>query len=406
MLDIELDDLDPYRDLRGPSAARRLAEAEVARWRDLLTESWRMLATTHTRLAPAIGAGLRSLVPLPTTEPLRTLSASAAEAFGAVALSQPENPVALAATLVHEFQHNKLGALLHAVTLHQGGSTWHYAPWRDDPRPAGGLIQGIYAFAGITEFWRLQRYAPPHAIADLGHFEFALWRRQVLTALTSLAGSGELTPLGDEFIDVLANVAHSWQDEPVPARPASMARLAAADHRALWLGHHRRVDPGAAAAAARAVAGSGVPPESVPAAVLSPATGAGRFDSRATLIRHRLTQPAGFLELTRRPDSVARTVAGAVPADVALIAGNADLARRLYEEMLDGAPERVDAWVGLGLCLADDPTDPAAVALLDRPELVVAVALAARSQGHRPAPIQLARWTGEWLNACNAGAGS
>ena len=27
-----------------------------------------------------------------------------------------------------------------------------YAPWRDDPRPISGLLQGIYAFVCITEF--------------------------------------------------------------------------------------------------------------------------------------------------------------------------------------------------------------------------------------------------------------
>ena len=27
-----------------------------------------------------------------------------------------------------------------------------YLPWRDDPRPAAGLLQGAYAHVGVTEF--------------------------------------------------------------------------------------------------------------------------------------------------------------------------------------------------------------------------------------------------------------
>ena len=29
-----------------------------------------------------------------------------------------------------------------------------YVPWRDDPRPASGLLQGVYAHLGIARFRR------------------------------------------------------------------------------------------------------------------------------------------------------------------------------------------------------------------------------------------------------------
>ncbi len=32
----------------------------------------------------------------------------------------------------------------------------YYAPWRPDPRPAHGLLQGAYAYLGVTEFWQRQ----------------------------------------------------------------------------------------------------------------------------------------------------------------------------------------------------------------------------------------------------------
>lgn len=49
-------------------------------------------------------------------------------------------------TLVHEFQHIMLGGVLHVAPVHCAVQRQRsYAPWRDDPRPLGGLLQGVYA---------------------------------------------------------------------------------------------------------------------------------------------------------------------------------------------------------------------------------------------------------------------
>jgi HEXXH motif-containing protein len=60
---------------------------------------------------------------------------------------------------VHENQHIKLSVLLdqmpvthQSITLASG--TCRSAPWRLDPRPVIGLLQGIYAYLGVTGFWR------------------------------------------------------------------------------------------------------------------------------------------------------------------------------------------------------------------------------------------------------------
>jgi HEXXH motif-containing protein len=60
-------------------------------------------------------------------------------------------------TLVHEIQHLKLRALLDLITLTlpDDGSRY-YAPWRPDPRPVSGLLQGAYAFLAVSVFWRRQ----------------------------------------------------------------------------------------------------------------------------------------------------------------------------------------------------------------------------------------------------------
>ena len=52
-------------------------------------------------------------------------------------------------TLVHEFQHSKLSAMLDLVPLTDPDDHGRYfAPWRVDPRPLAGLLQGVYAFVG------------------------------------------------------------------------------------------------------------------------------------------------------------------------------------------------------------------------------------------------------------------
>lgn len=68
--------------------------------------------------------------------------------------SEPPDAETLAVSLIHELQNIKLGALLHLLTLTgDDDGSLYYAPWRDDPGPLGGFLQGIYAFFGITEFW-------------------------------------------------------------------------------------------------------------------------------------------------------------------------------------------------------------------------------------------------------------
>ncbi|GAA3300168.1 hypothetical protein GCM10020295_40210 [Streptomyces cinereospinus] len=103
---------------------------------------------------------------------------------------------------MHEFQHIKLGALINLGPLTEPPpdpgppEELFYAPWRDDPRPLEGLLQGIYAFFGVARFWRAHRRTADAAYVPLAHFEFALWRAQVWSVLTEAHGHRLLTPLG------------------------------------------------------------------------------------------------------------------------------------------------------------------------------------------------------------------
>ncbi|MEU6761656.1 HEXXH motif domain-containing protein [Streptomyces sp. NPDC046853] len=355
-----LDDLDPFRGLRDPRPPQPLDTAD--RYAALFEEAWRLLAHDDPETARAAATGLSAVVPRPRAELYRPHSASSGDAFGAVVASEPDDAEQFAATLVHEFQHNKLGAFMHLFTLYRdGGTERFYAPWRDDPRPLGGLLQGVYAFFGVTRFYR-RRQTP------LGAFEFALWRAQTLRALHGIRDAERLTDLGRELTDELTARLTAWQDEPVDPRALDAARQAAADHAASWRAHHVTADPHEVARAARAYVENR--PVALPQGpdVIVPGSPRRGLDTRAVLLRRLLADPRALDALRPDPGAV---VEGARPEDVALVTGDAASARRLFEARVreEGGP---DAWVGLGLALRAE-RHPAADVLLARPEFVMAV---------------------------------
>jgi HEXXH motif-containing protein len=397
-LTVELMSCDPYRDLRGPAAPRRLSPAEIERWRRLLASAWSMLVREQPERAPAIAATVRALTPVASRERFRYLSASGGEAFGNVLLSDLEDPVDLAVTLIHETQHQKLGALLHLLTLsEEDPERRYYAPWRDDPRPLGGLLQGVYAFAGITAFWA-RHDSPEHA--GLASFELSLWRNQTVGALRTLLAGDRLTARGRQFLEQLHSSVVAGRGSPVPEPVDRLARLAALDHQAMWRGHHLVVDPvtvrGLADAWRRG--GAATPVTETPAVTTSTSPEVGRFDTRAVLIRYLLTDPGRLRRMREDPGLLAATVTGALPADAALISGDRVVARAAYAGLVTAHPGSVHGWVGLGLALPEQPDSQAARILLSRPELVRAVAchLAATREPGEPAPdpVRLAAWLG------------
>ncbi|MFD8819632.1 HEXXH motif domain-containing protein, partial [Streptomyces sp. NPDC059627] len=179
-----LDDVDPYRDLSEPLPPRRLGKDELARWQERFARAVDLLADSDPGMAAALAEGLRTVAEVRPARSFPVLSASSGDAFGGLLSSLPPDPVSFAVTLVHEFQHTKLGALLHLLTLERdSGTERHHAPWRNDPRPLSGLLQGAYAFLGITDFWcRYLDHVPP-AGRPLAEFEFALRRRQTQEAI-------------------------------------------------------------------------------------------------------------------------------------------------------------------------------------------------------------------------------
>jgi uncharacterized protein len=132
-------------------------------------------------------------------------------------------------------QHLKMSALLDVVDLiRPGDGGAYYAPWRDDPRPIEGLLQGAYAFLGVTVFWHRQRQLMNGEVGLKAHTEFARWRTATARAIKTLLASGRLTAVGEDFTQGMAHAVHALQAEPIPAEAEAEARYEAAKHLARW----------------------------------------------------------------------------------------------------------------------------------------------------------------------------
>jgi HEXXH motif-containing protein len=392
-LTVWLDDLDPFRNLGDPEPPRRLDDAMCDRWRHLLDDAWALLSEHHRDTAAALAEGVVSIAPLSAQPDGETRSASNGEAFGGALISEPPNATTLAVTLVREFQHNKLGALMHLVTLHEDDEgSLYYAPWRDDPRPLGGLLHGIYASVGIADFWRRHRPVADGPDAALAEYEYLYARGQAAEALRSVRDARVLTDAGRELVTNLRSAIDAWPTGPAEPEIERLARLTADCHRTGWRLRHHRIAAGEVAVLAKAWL-DGRPPEIPSPPVISTAFPDRWSQAIPTLARFHLRGTG--------------TVDGHVPpGDLHLVRGdlvaarNACLAR--LTEPSDGSVAELHAWVGLALSVSGSGDgrgdgrgdgDRAATALLSRPDLVRAVHIDATVLARRPVdPVGIAAW--------------
>jgi uncharacterized protein len=238
-----LDDLDPFRMPALAAKAPRLTDAEVTGWTAALTDAWLLLRAEHAAIAAEIAAAVTVIVPH-VRPPRGHSSSSSSETFGAIAMSEPVDPPTSAATLTHELQHLKLFALLDLIPLAMADDGQrYYAPWRDDPRPLGGLLHGAYAFLGVSGFWRRQRELTTRKSVGAGEegdaglyaqAEFARWLTATQQTVETLGASGRLTEAGVEFVARMASTLDGWAAEPVPGQARDIALLEAAEHLTRW----------------------------------------------------------------------------------------------------------------------------------------------------------------------------
>lgn len=368
-----LDDIDPYREIGESVPPDRLSDAQARRWQDLFEGACAILAEDNLPQLHALAAGFRSVVPLSASPDARMRSASSGDSSGSALISLPPDPLTLAVTLVHEFQHIKLGGVLHLLPLtDDDGAPRLYAPWRDDPRPLSGLLQGVYAFLGVTDFWRRRRRADINSRRRLADFEFALWREHTWQALGRLRTDAGLTDEGRRFASGMAARMSPWWAEEVDPEVAASVKLAVNDHRAGWRIRHLRPDPDYVTVLARALSDdrhASIGP--LPEPVVVPDTTGTWSHQRVALARLRIQHPDVFPGTGDTAPAHKAWSQELLPGDVSLIAGDYRGAAAEYERVLTIQPDHPGAWTGLILSLAAH--DQAARSLLRYPELLVAV---------------------------------
>src|SRR5262249_45660492 len=124
-----------------------------------------------------------------------------------------------------------------AALTRRDDDTLFYAPWRDDGRPAAGLLHGLYAHVGVAGFWRRQRrHEPPGEERFRAEVEYVRWREACLAAAATLRTSQLLTRTGTRLVAALERCRHCRAAGPVPAAATTAAHAEADRHCASTLG--------------------------------------------------------------------------------------------------------------------------------------------------------------------------
>ncbi|WP_040835977.1 HEXXH motif domain-containing protein [Nocardia brevicatena] len=345
-----IDDLDPFREFNDPSRSAsadrrlpRLSRDQLRDWREAFAAAWVLMEQDHPGYAKPISMGLRSFVPL-TAEPISPSSSRTSyDSFGCIAASSTRSSHQMALTLIHEFQHAKLGAFTDMVELYEEDPRERfYAPWRDDPRPIEWLLQGMYAHLGVTDFWRAERL---RTRSELAHVEFARWRTQVHRSIAEILESGVLTMAGLEFVQAAAETLRPWLDEEVTDSAALIADEAASGHWVAWCVRNLQVADSALENLFSAWKSAERPHlENVPVGLPT------RPDRKQPELRSRLL-PSYLQVLEQTPSRNVDRTRDLAPGDMAYGSGNYVEAVTHYKREIEAGPMLPQPWAGLALAL-------------------------------------------------------
>lgn len=361
------------------------AEAALGRWSALIDDAWRILSERHHDVAEGMVSVVRTLVPLPRDGGRGPRSATSGWLWGAIALGLPRDAWDLAEILVHEYHHLLLGALEdNAPLVGPNAQGWHYAPWRDDPRPLAGLLHGTYANLAMAEFWLVEsgrqenRTESPNA-----EVEFA-WRRNATRgAIGDLEAADGLTHAGSAFLDGLKI---RWEDLGKSVVSPSSRRTAlelTLEHRLRWRLAHLRPDESSIEQLVTAWSAERSPSRRLrwpDVRVVSQSP----FDSDL----HRI--------LRSRDASHSSAVLG--PAELALLRGDD---QRAYEMCLTDIAQGGghSPWITLALSILRLDQAATDSPLLTRPEVVSALYERLRDAGDAPpSPADLLSWLSEIID--------
>ena len=367
--------------------------AHLLRWLQCIQSAWQVLARQRIWALDAIADTVAAIIPLAPHHEGEFISETTPAAFGAIATTWPPDPVMMAETLVHEYQHLKLGALLDMVPLltPEGDGTLVYAPWRQDPRPAGGLLQGIYAHLAVARFWNAQRHldgSPDDLLRAQVLYE--RWRPTVeATCDTLLKLDDCLTPEGVRFVRALQEQGRRLESgSPVPDRARDMAEEVALDHQLTWQLRHETVDPAALVTASTAfLRREPLDRELVSAGRVEAYTRPVGGVARSRLLAMRHLDPRRFRDLRGSCEPPLS------PADDLLLDGRASEAAQAYRaEILSADSPVPHSWVGLAVAACRTAAPLPQEAFATSLPLLFEMHCRLADKGVKSDPMDLADW--------------
>ncbi len=358
---------------------------EITSWRHRIQSAWQVLVRHHGWAAGPVAVGVPVIVPLTPRSNLD--SATTPAAFGAIATSWPPSPVIMAETLVHEFQHLKLCGLMDMLPLIEPCDEKVYASWREDPRPAGGLLQGVYAHLGVARFWHAQWHVETEPDDILrAQVMYERWRPTIELAASTLLRTGSLTPTGARFVNILREQGQSLEFESVPAAAKEIAREVALDHWLTWQFRHTVVDAaGLASLAATYQRGEPLGGHMLPKTWIEDDIRKIDSTARSRMLNMRYLEPRRY----RHMCSAGMPELGA--ADGLPVRGNASAAVQAYRAAIAADPQP-EAWIGLALAIHRLPAMPLRQVFATHLPLLFEIHACFASQGIRIDPLDLAAW--------------
>jgi uncharacterized protein len=203
-----VDDIDPFRHCQAWVPTGRLSAQAWQAWQQALTAASRQLAVELPAYASVIAVGLRSIVPMRPPAAGSSLSGTAKQAFGAVALALPASIDMLSELLVHEMQHVKLTALCDLMDLFDPADPTRYqVPWRSDSRPVDGVLNGTYAYLAVGDLWRFRARERGDSQA---HGRFLECQSRVEHGIGILLNETALTSAGARFVRGMDSTLKAW----------------------------------------------------------------------------------------------------------------------------------------------------------------------------------------------------
>lgn len=113
----------------------------------------------------------------------------------------------LADSLIHEYRHQKLYLFERRhPTTHPGSLV--VSPWREDLRPASGLLHAIFVFVELRRFWEHVRDHGPARLHNRALAQLDDTERNLTKAFVTIRGC-ELTKAGRGLADLLESRVHS-----------------------------------------------------------------------------------------------------------------------------------------------------------------------------------------------------